>query len=264
MCFSAKADLVAGLVVGAFGVDAWFHVRSPSEQALAAIPVVLAGHQLIESLVWLGLQGRIPKEVLPPAEFAYLTIAFGVVPVLVPVAVGILEPPGQRQKAAWLTATGAVVAAALMEAVVRGPITASIRGHDIGYHVNLKHGGALVGLYVAATCGSLLLSSQRHVRWFGVINLVAAGLLASLERFGFISLWCVWAAVGSIAIALHLRFAPRPAAPSPDGSAKRKSLSTLTALHVNCSKTVPRSISAARDAWFAARGAKLPRFRLSP
>jgi uncharacterized protein DUF6629 len=217
VCFSAKADLVTGLVVGAIGVDAWLHVDRPPERVLAAIPVVLAGHQLVEALVWRGLKGQFPTALLRPAEFAYLTIAFGVVPVLVPTALGALEPPGEKRRAAWLTATGALVAAALMEAVVRGPVTATIRGHDIGYHVDLRHGGVLVGLYVVATCGSFLVSSHRHIRWFGVVNLVVGALLATLEQFGFISLWCVWAAVTSAGIALHLRFAPRPALPA-DGS----------------------------------------------
>jgi hypothetical protein len=66
-----------------------------------------------------------------------------------------------------------------------------------------------------ATCGSLLLSTHRHVRWFGAVNLVVAGLLASLEQYGFISLWCVWAAVSSVAIALHhLRYSRRATVPS--------------------------------------------------
>ena len=44
MCFSAEADLVTGVVVGAIAIDALRHVRQPSDRALAAIPAILAGH----------------------------------------------------------------------------------------------------------------------------------------------------------------------------------------------------------------------------
>jgi hypothetical protein len=256
VCFSAKADLLTGLVVGTIGVDAMLHVRSPSERVMAAISVVLAGHQLIESFVWLGLNGKVPKPVLRAAEFGYLTIAFGVIPVLVPAGVAAAELPGERKRATFLAASGAAVAGVLMDAVVRGPVTAGIRGHDIGYHVDLQHGGALVGLYVVATCGSLLMSTHRHVRWFGAVNLVVAGLLASLEQYGFISLWCVWAAISSVAIALHLRYARRRPLPSgfewPSGDSAVKSdpsFSTLMARGRNWTKTARSSVTAAQPSW---------------
>lgn len=68
-----------------------------------------------------------------------------------------------------------------------------------------------MALYVLATCGSLLASARRHVRAWGAINLVAVAVLAWVNQTGFISLWCVWAAITSIAIAAHLRYAsPEP------------------------------------------------------
>ena len=60
-------------------------------------------------------------------------------------------------------------------------------------------------LYVVATCGSMFVSKHQHVRWFGMVNLVAVGCLAALNKSGLISLWCAWAAVTSVAIAVHLR-----------------------------------------------------------
>lgn len=205
MCFSADADLVAGLVVGVIGVDALRHVRRPAEMPLAALPMVLAGHQLVEAFVWWGLEDRVPRAVWHPALWLYLVIAFGVVPVLVPLAVGALEPVLNRRRVGSFTAIGSVVAFVLVYAVVRGPVAASIDGHHIAYYVDLWHGDVLVMLYVLATCGSLLISPHSHVRWFGTTNLVAVCLLAWLSQSGFISLWCVWAAVASVAVAVHLR-----------------------------------------------------------
>ena len=203
MCFSAQADLVAGVVIGGVGIDALRHVRRPAERPLAALPVVLAAHQLIEVVVW--WQAHIPHPVWRSAVWIYLAIAFGVVPVLVPLAVGALEPVANRRRVRWFTLLGAVVAVVLMWAVVRGPIVATVESHQINYRVNLWHGDTIVAVYLFATTGSLLLSSLRYVRRFGAVNLVAAAAFAWLNQNGFISLWCVWAAVTSLGIAIHLR-----------------------------------------------------------
>ncbi len=209
MCFSAEVDLVAGLVIGGIGIDALRHVRRPAEKLLAAVPVVLGAHQLIEAFVWWGLDDRVPDPVWRPALWLYVTIAFAVLPVLVPVAVGALEPATNRRRVAVFTAVGVGVALVLMYAVVRGPVEAHIEGRHIAYHVDLWGGGLIVALYVMATCGSMLVSKHTHVRWFGAANLVAVALLAWLSKNGLISLWCLWAAVTSVAIAVHLRHASR-------------------------------------------------------
>ena len=59
MCFSAQADIVAGLAVTAVGVDAVRQVHHPSDRALGALPVLLGAHLLIEALVWEGLTGDV-------------------------------------------------------------------------------------------------------------------------------------------------------------------------------------------------------------
>jgi hypothetical protein len=77
-------------------------------------------------------------------------------------------------------------------------------GH-LSYSVPLVAGGALTVLYVVATCGSLLASSDHVVRWYGALNLAVVAALAGLLTSGVVSLWCVWAAVTSVMIAVHLR-----------------------------------------------------------
>jgi hypothetical protein len=139
------------------------------------------------------------------AASTYLLIAFGLLPVLVPVAVAALEPAAGLRRTRWFVALGAVVSVVLLHAVVRGPVSVSIEGHHLSYQVDLWHGGLLVVLYVIATCGSLLASADRDVRAYGLVNLLAVATLAWVEQSAVISLWCAWAAVTSVAIALHLR-----------------------------------------------------------
>lgn len=209
MCFSAQADLVGGVLVGAIGVDAVRHVSKRHGQlALASLPLVFGAHQVDEAFVWWGLQGHVPTEVGRVALWVYLLIALVALPVFVPVAVVTLEPARRRK---WLMCTfvilGVMVAAVLLLAILRGPIAARLQPYHVAYLIRLGHGGVIVGLYVVAVCGALLLSSYRHVRIFGLANLVAVGVLAPLTVAGFASLWCAYAAITSGAIAAHLRFA---------------------------------------------------------
>jgi hypothetical protein len=207
VCFSAEADVIGGVVIGAIGVDVLRHVNGRRRYALlASLPLLLALHQLDEAFVWWGLEGHVHAGVGQFATWIYLLFAFVVLPVLVPMSILVLEPSGRQQ---WMmvpfVALGVVVSGVLLAAMVRGPVTATLAPHYVGYSTDLHAGGFVVALYVAATCGSLIFSGVRDVARFGVINLIAAVLLAQLTIDGFTSLWCAWAAISSAAFAFHLR-----------------------------------------------------------
>lgn len=208
VCFSAQADLVGGVIVGAIGIDVVRHLDGRNERLmLASLPLLFAAHQLDESIVWFALQGHVGRETGRVALWAYLLFAFVVLPVFVPVAVLLLEPPGRRRWAiAPFVIMGVFVSTVLFTAMVRGPVNARLGHYHLAYSTGLRAGGLIVTLYVIATCGSLLVSGYRDVAAFAIVNLVAVALLARLTIDGFASLWCAWAAVTSGAIALHMRF----------------------------------------------------------
>ena len=194
MCFSAQADLAAGVFVTAVGVDALRRVRTPKELPLAALPLSLGIHQLIEAFVWWGLAGSVSRIAGDSAIWLYLAVAF-VLPLWVPLAVREVEPsPSRKRLLALPVGVGALVTVILLEALVRGPVSAHVEGMHVSYLVDLP-GGLVVGaLYLATTCGALLLSSDRWIRAFGMMNLAAVGLLVWLTVGNLTSLWCVWAA----------------------------------------------------------------------
>ncbi|HUY64563.1 MAG TPA: DUF6629 family protein [Acidimicrobiales bacterium] len=212
MCFSPQADTVAGVVVGVIAVDAARHVRDRRDMALAAIPAVFAVHQFLEAGVWLWLRGSVSVSFGHSVLWAYLLVAFAL-PTLVPLAIWSIEPDQRRRRAmATLLALGVAVSVWLVVAAVTGNVGAHIDGHHIVYTVGLSGAAVATGLYVVATCGSLLLSSSPRLVLFGVGNLVAVALLVWLSAGGLFSLWCAWAAVTSACIALHLRTDSRPLA----------------------------------------------------
>ena len=207
MCFSAQADLVGGAVLSVIGVDAVRHVRQRNGQlALAALPVLLAAHQLVEAFVWWGLQGEVNADVGRAATWIYLLFAFVVLPIYVPLAVLALEPVGRRRLViAGFLGLGVVVSVVLLAALLSGPPTAELGHHHISYGIGLPAGFLVTSAYVAATCGPMVFSGYHRLFVFGIVNLVAVAILARLAISGFTSLWCGWAAVTAAVIALHLR-----------------------------------------------------------
>ncbi len=205
MCFSPEVDLAAGLVIGAIGIDALRHVEDRRDVAIATVPVVLGAHQLIESVVWRGLEGRVPTAATEVAIAAYLVIALGIVPVLVPWAVKRTERDSRRRSMmAPFVVLGVVVAAVLVFSLADAPYGASIGGRYIAYHARVIGGGVTAGAYAVAVCAPLLLSSSSVLRVFGAFNVIAFFALSTLLVAGLISLWCVWAAVSSIVIVRYL------------------------------------------------------------
>jgi Family of unknown function (DUF6629) len=156
MCFSPQADVAGGLVICAIGIDAVRHVRQRCEfLALAWIHLLLGAHQFIEALVWLWLQGQVPRGIGHVALWAYLLIAFVMLPVFVPLAVIALEPTRRRRlMMVPFASTGTVIAVVLFAAMVRGPVGVKLAPYHLSYGLRVTDGLLVVVLYVVAVCGA--------------------------------------------------------------------------------------------------------------
>lgn len=216
MCFSPQADLVGGLVVGGIGIDVLRHRDGrSSHNALCVLPLILGFHQFVEAFVWLSLQDHLSAGIGRFAMWVYVSIAFVLLPIFVPIAVFVLEPKDKRRKVmAPFVVLGVTVAGILLAAMVRGPVDVRLRPYHLAYSLHLHDGGIVVSAYVLAVCGAWLLSSYRPVALYGIINLLAVIVIAKLTVDGFASVWCGYAAVTSAAIAIFMRRPPRWRAPS--------------------------------------------------
>ncbi len=196
---------MTGIVVGAVGIDALRHVRNRHQIPLAATPLLLAVHQIDELLVWLGLRGQVSFSIEHAAIYVFLAVAF-VLPFWVPFAMlGVETKVHRRELMKAFLAVGLVTSAALLIAIVAGPVGASIDGSHIAYDADINYAGILVALYIVATCGSCLVASNRWLVLLGLANLLAVIALGWITFTGFASLWCAWAALTSVAIAIYLR-----------------------------------------------------------
>ncbi|MER7705389.1 DUF6629 family protein [Kitasatospora sp. NPDC097605] len=218
MCWSARADLVVGGAVTAVGVLCLVRVHRagrPERLPLAALPLVLGAHQLIEAAVWLGADGALPAAPAAWARTAWAVIALPLLPVLVPVGVRRAAVDAGRSRQRLLTALvllGLLVAVPLARAVATRPVGATAHAHTLDYRIGIPYPVLLLAGYLLATVGALLVSGDRRLRRLGLLTGTGALLCALLWRLAFVSTWCALAALASV---LLLRWTSLPRAAPP-------------------------------------------------
>ncbi|MER7914181.1 MULTISPECIES: DUF6629 family protein [unclassified Streptomyces] len=213
MCWSAAADLWAGLGIGAVGVASLASVRRPGDAPLAALPLLLGAHQVVEAAVWHAGGGA------GPATLAWAVIALPLLPLWIPVGVLTAARPADRPRLLVPLAAGLATACLLAYRLATRPVTAEIRGRTLGYVVDLPYAPLLLAAYLLATVGALLLARDRLLRLLGLLTGAGAAVCALLWTTEFVSTWCALAAVASLLLLVWVRGRtgpdPRPIGESP-------------------------------------------------
>lgn len=194
MCWSATADLTAGTVITAAGITCLVRTRGARDLPVAALPLILGVHQLIEAAVWNSGGG------CGPATTAWAVIALPVLPVWVPLGVLLAAAPELRPRLRGPAAAGLATGAYLAYCLATRPVSAEIRGHTLGYGVNVPWMPLVLAGYLFATLGALLLSGDRRLRLLGLLLTTGALVCAALWRMEFASTWCAFAAAASTLI----------------------------------------------------------------
>lgn len=110
-------------------------------------------------------------------------------------------------------AVGTATAVVLSHALATRPVRAEIRGHTVGYVLDMPNAELLIAGYLLATIGSLLLPGDRGLVGLGVLLAVGALICAVLWRMEFVST-CAFAAVCSVVLLRWVRKEPAvPALP---------------------------------------------------
>ncbi|WP_020118256.1 DUF6629 family protein [Streptomyces canus] len=203
MCWSATADLVAGAAITSVGAACVIRTRRAGDLPLAALPLLLGVHQLVEAQVWHAGGGT------GAATMAWAVIAL---PVL---AVWCAASRRAGRRATAFVAVGALTAAFLAHGLATRPVRAEIRGHTMAYIIGLPRAELLIAGYLIATVGALLFSGDRWLTALGVLAGAGALVCWLLWRLEFVSTWCALAAVCSVVLYgwVSRRPAPRPALP---------------------------------------------------
>lgn len=204
MCFSATASFVTVGVTAGVAIACLRRVRRRRELPLASLPLIFAGQQAVEGFLWLELPVDPDGPVSSMLTLVFLLYAKVFWPAFAPMAALLIEPePRRRWLMAFCAAIGAALAAYFLWSIYTYPHAAIIRGGHIVYMGEPQAPIAIGVLYLVATAITPLLSSHGAVVLLGAIVFVGSLLAYSLYWEAFASVWCFFAAAGSVVILVH-------------------------------------------------------------
>jgi hypothetical protein len=204
MCFSAAASFVTVATTSIVGVACLTRVRRWNELPLASLPLIFAAQQAVEGCLWLELPVDPAGPISSILTLLFLLHAKVFWPAFAPVVAFLIEPQHRRRQLMTICiAIGAGVAAYCLWSIFIYPHGATIRGGHIVYSGEPHPPIAIAILYLVATSVTPLLSSHRAVVLLG--SIVLAGSLVAYFMYwnAFTSVWCFFAAAGSVVILIH-------------------------------------------------------------
>jgi hypothetical protein len=203
MCFSAGASFAAGAVISATGVATMRKARRPDQRLFAAIPFIFGLQQLSEGVVWVTLRSGEQAALQDAAAHIYLWAALVIWPVVVPLAMFLMERVRERKMIlAGLLTGGVTVAAYYAYRLILFSVTPQIEGTHIIYRNDFPggFGDIIFVLYLAATILSLFISSVSRMWVLALLVLVSFIIAVFMFTQVLTSVWCFFAAIGSVVI----------------------------------------------------------------
>ncbi len=220
MCFSATASFTVAAATGAIGIAGLRQVRHRREIPLAVIPVLFAAQQTVEGTLWLLLPDDgdgAQNPAVTSLSLAFLLIAEVVWPLIIPLAVFLVEPLRRRRLIFQIIAAlGVIISIDLCHALLTDLPTAVVRGHSIRYPSYVEHLSWQQSLYLLCTCVSLLVSSHRMVQAVGAVVIIGLAVSAYAYYATLVSVWCFFAAADSTLLYFHFKRLGAAARSAPD------------------------------------------------
>ncbi len=206
MCFSATASFVASAALIATG-SVTLKKAKKRDRALAALPILFGIQQFIDGIAWISIGTPLLNGL---AAYGFALFAYALWPVYIPFAVLRTEKDAEHRRVMRiLLGVGALVSIFALTNMLSGPVSAHIEQSCIQYDLPLAYPLSVLWLYLLATCGSLIISSQRFIRLFGILVLVSSAIAGWVYTEIFASVWCFFAAVLSGLLYLHFNTRPR-------------------------------------------------------
>jgi hypothetical protein len=208
MCFSAQASFIVGFTLTVVGVATLQRSDGWREKPLAAVPLLFAAQQFIEGALWLRLESGTDDAIAASLANGFLLFAEILWPVLVPVAVLLVEPQSRRRRImALFVLWGGAVAGYLLVRMIISPYGAAIGGHHILYTNRYFHPAGSEYVYLIGILAPLLSSSHGNLLTMGLITVLSFFFSKSISELTYVSLWCYFAAVSSLVLFAHFHAA---------------------------------------------------------
>jgi len=203
MCFSMGASFAASGVLAVVG-GASLKVAKKDEKILAIFPIVFSIQQFLEGIQWIYLkQGNVCQV----SGYGFLFFAYAFWPLYVPLAIYIFDK-ARRKILIYPLIIGALVSGFFITLFFTNTLTITQEWRSIAYNLHAPIKAYVIIAYLLAVFIPLLTSSNKFLRWFGLINIVLAIMAAYLHVETFASVWCFFAAVSSIVFFIYLKYRP--------------------------------------------------------
>jgi bacterioferritin-associated ferredoxin len=203
MCFSATASFATAGALSAVGAVTLKETKKHSSIPFASIPLLFGIQQGIEGIVWLTFGYPMIHTM---ATYAYSFFSHILWPAYVPFAVYLIEKDPKRKKLiALLLLLGLAVGLYILFFIATKGITSEVINSCIAYHSPHLYQRLTLALYVAAACGSCLVSSHRVINIFGLVMIAALFISAWFFIANFVSVWCFFAAILSAIVYWQVR-----------------------------------------------------------
>ena len=205
MCFSASASFTSAGVLLGVGTLTLKAVRHKRELPIAAIPLLFAIQQLVEGVLWLTFSYEAPLLNFVMTH-VYSFFSHVLWPAYVPFAVLMIEPQGWRRKVLLaFVVTGAAVGLYLLYFLAVFPVVSQPTGQHIEYVSPHFFALEVMTFYLLSTTVSPMFSSHSMVKIFGILALLSFVAAYFFYAVWFISVWCFFAAILSLALYVHVK-----------------------------------------------------------
>lgn len=200
MCFSPAASFaVSGTLFVASAAIAQRKIPK-IERSIAIVPFLFAAQQFLEGIVWLYLYTPGPLRTL--GVYGFSSIAFLVWPIYAPLAMLRVEKDFTRRKLIKVALAAGIIASlyALIQFPIQG-VDVALNQQCLQYQLAIPWEIGL--LYWIGANGSLILSSNTWWVVSGILGTLGVLVANSLYPFAVASIWCYFAAITSLIIALY-------------------------------------------------------------
>jgi len=189
MCFSAEASFAVSAALvpcGVYCVRAAMR-KNQSYLALALVPLFFSFQQLCEGLVWLGYTEA-------GAAFLFFAIAFW--PIWIPWSLFRIT---RRPETLFFVGMG-LCWLTLYLLVAFQPVEVTVVNHSLHYDLGVADDPFMRLLYLVNVVAPLFFSQDRFLWVLGGVAIVTALITHIFLSYAFVSLWCFFAAVISLAL----------------------------------------------------------------
>lgn len=224
MCFSATASFTLSSVL--LPIGGWCIQKVCKSDRhflpLAAFPVAFGIQQAIEGWVWLAIEAN-DSDFIHQAATGFVLFSHGFWLVWPAFMVSMLEErPRLRRVWQALALVGVCYAAYLLVPLIFHPDWLMVDVHNQSLHYSLKVllSGPILKyfgqmLYVSLILTPLLLAKPSVVQGLGWLVLGSLVVTSYWFSYGFVSIWCYFAAVTSLYIGYRFYQGVEPAMESP-------------------------------------------------